>query len=110
MLPVSLELACELTRNAGGSSALLWFGGNLFAIVFVLSAGALRAGPDAHPPLNMLHTLIFLGVIAMVVCSLIFLLRGEQKRKLLDEQILTESAAGLIALSPTIDYLKHHNI
>ena len=26
MLPISLELACELTRNAGGSSALLWFG------------------------------------------------------------------------------------
>jgi len=98
MLPVSLELACELTRNAGGSSALLWFGGNLFAIVFVLSAGALRAGPDAHPPLNMLHSLIFLGVFAMVTCSLIFLLRGEQKRKLMDEKRLTESAVGLIAL------------
>lgn len=25
MLPVSLELACELTRNADGSSAILWF-------------------------------------------------------------------------------------
>jgi MFS transporter, FLVCR family, MFS-domain-containing protein 7 len=24
MLPVALELACELTRNADGSSALLW--------------------------------------------------------------------------------------
>lgn len=25
MLPVGLELGCELTRNADGSSALLWF-------------------------------------------------------------------------------------
>lgn len=26
MLPVGLELGCDLTRNAEGSSALLWFG------------------------------------------------------------------------------------
>lgn len=25
LLPVALELACELTRNADGSSAVLWF-------------------------------------------------------------------------------------
>lgn len=25
VLPVSLELGCELTRNADGSSAILWF-------------------------------------------------------------------------------------
>lgn len=25
MLPVGLELGCELTRNSGGSSAVLWF-------------------------------------------------------------------------------------
>lgn len=55
MLPIGLELACELTRNAGGSSALVWFGyvlvdsflttviydcnrnsGYLFGVVFVL--------------------------------------------------------------------------
>ncbi|EDR11851.1 uncharacterized protein LACBIDRAFT_313717 [Laccaria bicolor S238N-H82] len=36
MLPVSLELACELTRNADGSSAILWFTGNLFGVIFVL--------------------------------------------------------------------------
>lgn len=54
MLPVALELACDLTRNADASSSLLWFGyaliipficvshevnrGNLFAIVFILGA------------------------------------------------------------------------
>ncbi|KAF8972983.1 major facilitator superfamily domain-containing protein [Flammula alnicola] len=36
MLAVGMELACELTRNADGSSAILWFAGNLFAVVFVL--------------------------------------------------------------------------
>jgi len=91
MLPVSLELACELTRNAGGSSALLWFGGNLLSIVFVLSAGALRAGPDAHPPLNMRKALIFMGTFAMAVCFSILLVRGEQKRKLMDEAKQDES-------------------
>jgi len=98
MLPISLELACELTRNADGSSALLWFGGNVFGIAFVLGAGALRAGPDAHPPLNLLKALIFLGVFAMAICSLIFLLRGEQKRKMMDEEKLKESAVRLTTL------------
>jgi MFS family permease len=95
MLPVALELGCELTRNADGSSALIWFGGNVFAIAFVLGAGALRAGPDAHPPLNMVKALIFMGVFAMATCSLIFLLRGELKRKMMDEEKLRESTVRL---------------
>lgn len=54
MLPVGLELACEVTRNADGSSAILWFTsvlcicffesflsvvhyrGNLFGVMFIL--------------------------------------------------------------------------
>ncbi|KAF7361938.1 MFS general substrate transporter [Mycena venus] len=38
MLPVALELACEITRNADGSSALLWFACNGFAIIFILGS------------------------------------------------------------------------
>jgi MFS transporter, FLVCR family, MFS-domain-containing protein 7 len=38
----------------------------------------------------MLKALIFMGVCAMVVCSLIFLVRGEQKRKLMDEERLNQ--------------------
>jgi MFS transporter, FLVCR family, MFS-domain-containing protein 7 len=64
----------------------------------LVAAGALRGGPDAHPPLNMLKALIFMGVFAMVICSLIFLLRGEQKRKMMDEEKLRESAIGLTSL------------
>ena len=67
-----------------------------------IAAGALRASPDAHPPLNMLKALIFMGVSGMAVCSLIFLLRGEQKRKLMDEEKLRESAVGLTTL-PTYE-------
>jgi hypothetical protein len=40
----------------------------------------------------MLQALISMGVLAMVSCSLVFLLRGEQKRKLMDEEKLKESA------------------
>jgi len=88
MLPVGLELGCELTRNANASSAVLWFTGNLFGVVFVLSEGALRAGPDADPPLNMRRALIFNGSIIMASASLVFLLHGRQVRKERDEQRL----------------------
>jgi MFS transporter, FLVCR family, MFS-domain-containing protein 7 len=35
MLPVGLELACELTRNPGGSSAIAWF-----SCVYVIIVGS----------------------------------------------------------------------
>ncbi|KAF5380571.1 hypothetical protein D9615_004653 [Tricholomella constricta] len=88
MLPVGLELGCELTRNANASSAVLWFAGNLFGVIFVLSEGALRAGPTANPPLNMHRALIFNGTIIMISASLIFLIHGRQVRKERDEQKL----------------------
>lgn len=91
MLPVSLELACELTRNADGSSAILWFTGNLFGVIFVLSQGALRAGPNASPPLNMYRALVFNGVFVITAASTVFLIRGVQKRKQLDELKLQEA-------------------
>ena len=53
--------------------------------------GALRAGPNASPPLNMRRSLIFLGVVVLSLSSLIFFLRGEQRRKAMDEQKLKES-------------------
>ncbi|KAJ3975765.1 major facilitator superfamily domain-containing protein [Lentinula raphanica] len=86
MLPVGLELASDLTRNAEGSSAILWFMGNLFNIVFVLVEDALRAGSDANPPLNMRRGLIFNGVFVLVSVLLIWLIKGEQVRKKIDEE------------------------
>ncbi|KAK7057238.1 MFS general substrate transporter [Favolaschia claudopus] len=86
MLPVALELACEVTRNADGSSALLWFACNGLAIVFILVEGALREGPDASPPLNMRRALIFSGTVVMTICSSVFFLQGRQTRKQLDQE------------------------
>lgn len=36
LLPVALELAVELTRNANASTAMLWASSNLFSIILVL--------------------------------------------------------------------------
>ncbi|KAJ6596043.1 major facilitator superfamily domain-containing protein [Mycena sp. CBHHK59/15] len=91
LLPVALELGCEVTRNAQGSSALLWFIVNLFEIIFVQAQGALRAGPSAHPPLNMHRALIFSGAVVMSVTLLVFRIRGKQVRKELDEQMQAQS-------------------
>lgn len=83
--------------------------GNLFTVAFVLSkqlyllllqvarltllivAGALRAGPDASPPLNMKKHLVFQGVIVLVICATIFLLHGVQRRKVADEEKMQEA-------------------
>jgi len=81
MLPIGLELGCELTRNSGGSSAILWFSGNLFGITFVLVEGALRAPATASPPLNMHKALMFNGVFIMLTCISIFSIRGTQVRR-----------------------------
>ncbi|KAJ6577555.1 major facilitator superfamily domain-containing protein, partial [Mycena capillaripes] len=86
LLPVALELGCEVTRNAQGSSALLWFTVNLFEITFVQAQGALRAGSDGHPPLNMHRALIFNGAFVVVTSLSVFVIRGKQVRKELDEK------------------------
>ncbi|KAF9050074.1 major facilitator superfamily domain-containing protein [Panaeolus papilionaceus] len=91
ILPIALELCCEITRNADGSAAIVWFAGNLLGIVFILAGGALRAGEDASPPLNMRKTLILIGVLCVAICSSVFFICGEQKRKTLDEQKLQRS-------------------
>ncbi|GJE88916.1 MFS general substrate transporter [Phanerochaete sordida] len=90
LLPLALELAIELTRNASGSVALQWFAGNLMGVIFVHTAGALRAGPDANPPLNMHRALIFLGAFVCSAVVTIFGLRGRQARREMDERVLRE--------------------
>ena len=48
--------------------------------------GALRAGPNATPPLNMKHALIFNGAFAMVAAAFVVPLKGKQDRRRLDEE------------------------
>ncbi|THH29307.1 hypothetical protein EUX98_g4887 [Antrodiella citrinella] len=85
MLPVALELAAELTRNADGSSAVLWFSGNIFGAMFVLVNGALRASDSGNPPQNMHRSLIFQGVFILGSVLFVVLLKGKQVRREQDE-------------------------
>ncbi|GBE87055.1 predicted protein [Sparassis crispa] len=92
LLPVALELAVELTRNADGSSAVLWGSANLFAVIFVVVEGALRAGPDARPPYNMSRALIFQGVLACTIVVALAL-EGKQQRRAEDERRIAAARA-----------------
>ena len=47
LLPVALELAVELTRNANASSAMLWASSNLCAVILVLGEPSHSAAPRA---------------------------------------------------------------
>ncbi|KAL0577033.1 hypothetical protein V5O48_004967 [Marasmius crinis-equi] len=93
MLPVGLELGCDVTQNAEASSSLLWFAGNGLTIIFVLAEDGLRAGPDDFPPLHMRRSLIFQAVMVMVAVALTMCIRGKQVRKELDVQKAQEAAA-----------------
>ncbi|EKM52316.1 uncharacterized protein PHACADRAFT_211587 [Phanerochaete carnosa HHB-10118-sp] len=94
LLPVALELGVEVTRNADGSSALLWCIANLISIASVLIQGALRGGPDAHPPFNMHRGLIFQGILVCCTVFTVFGLKGKHARREMDERAMQE-AAGL---------------
>lgn len=109
MLPVGLELACELTRNADGSSALLWFqyviiisffevapdadtylrssSANMWTIIIVEIQTALTASPTATPvPYSMHKALVFSGIFTLVIASFTLLLDGKQTRRAIDEK------------------------
>lgn len=90
LLPVAIELGVELTRNSDGSSAILWFFGNLVCIIFILVQDALRASPAADPPQNMHRSIIFNGAWVVTITASIFFLRGKQTRRELDEQMNEE--------------------
>jgi len=90
LLPVGIELGVELTRNPDGSSALLWFFGNLLSIIFILGDDALRASPAASPSQNMHRAIVFNGVWVFAVAMLSFFLRGHQARRELDERMNDE--------------------
>ncbi|KAG8742725.1 hypothetical protein FRC10_000999 [Ceratobasidium sp. 414] len=81
LLPVALEIGCEVTRSAETSSAVLWFTGNLLSVVFVLSMDALRDdSPGANPPSNMRKSLIFQA------CFVAAIARLESARRAEDDQ------------------------
>ncbi|KZT69101.1 MFS general substrate transporter [Daedalea quercina L-15889] len=92
LLPVALELAVELTRNANASCAMLWASSNTCGVVFVLSQGALRASANADPPYNMYRAIIFQGAVATAAAIVIFFMEGKQVRRSADEQAQAQIA------------------
>ncbi|KAJ8077170.1 hypothetical protein PM082_001598 [Marasmius tenuissimus] len=99
LLPVGLELGCDVTQDAEASSSLMWFSGNAFCIIFLLAEDALRAPADASPPLNMRNAMIFQGVGVTIAAIITLFLQGKQVRKELDVQKAQE-AATTIPMSP----------
>lgn len=65
LLPLALELGCDLLEDPETSSAILWCLGNLSTIIFVLVEGALvDNSPSASPHGNLHKATIFAGVMA----------------------------------------------
>ncbi|KAI0830125.1 MFS general substrate transporter [Trametes gibbosa] len=87
LLPAVLELAVELTRNADGSSAILWASTNACGLVFVVVEGALRAGSDGSPALNMHRSAIFQASVVAAVIIPLYLVEGKQTRRARDEEM-----------------------
>ncbi|EJD52795.1 MFS general substrate transporter [Auricularia subglabra TFB-10046 SS5] len=90
LLPVGLEIGCEVTRNPETSSAILWFVANALNIIFVPILHAMRASDDANPPRNFRSGLILNACLMVFSALLVFGIRGRQKRRELDLQMAHE--------------------
>lgn len=102
LVPVALEYLTELSYPCSPevTSTVAWASGQLLGGIFILISDALKAGPDANPPLHMQNSLIFHAVLALAVVPLILCLglfgRGEYvelKRTRSDKRRLGAPAA-----------------
>ncbi|KAG9008987.1 hypothetical protein FRB90_008665 [Tulasnella sp. 427] len=86
LLPVTLELGCEVTRNAELSGAMLWLAANAVGLFLVLISDVLKAGPNANPPYNLKKQLILHAAFALSIIPLVLCMRGKQVRREMDEE------------------------
>ncbi|KAK7991854.1 Major facilitator superfamily domain-containing protein 7 [Apiospora saccharicola] len=83
LVPVALEYLTELSYPCSPevTSTVGWASGQLLGGIFILISDALKAGPDANPPLHMQNSLIFHAALALAVVPLVLCLglfgRGE---------------------------------
>ena len=72
LVPVVLEFLVEIHHPLGPEvgSTVCWVAGQLFGGIFIIVQNALKAGPEAIPPLNMKRALVFQAVLALVVMPL----------------------------------------
>ena len=82
ILPVSLELAAECTFpvSESVSASVLWGVSQVASFCSTLIMDALRAGPDASPPFNMKHALIYAIVLSCVGTIPALFLTSDLKR------------------------------
>ncbi|CAE6493347.1 unnamed protein product [Rhizoctonia solani] len=93
LLPITLEIACEITRSPEASSAILWLLAYLLTTIFIPIVDHMRDdSPTANPPSNMRRGLIFEAGIAASCVVIILGLRGKQSRRELDVQKQQEAA------------------
>ncbi|KAG9008983.1 hypothetical protein FRB90_008661 [Tulasnella sp. 427] len=86
LLPVTLELGCEVTRNAELSGAMSWLAANAVSLFLVLISDLLEAGPSANPPYNLKKQLILHAAFAVSNIPLVLCMKGKQVRREMDEE------------------------
>lgn len=92
IIPVSLELAAECTFpvSESVSASVLWLVSQVSSFVTTFIMDALRAGPDASPPNNMKHALIYAIVLACCGAVPSLFLRSDLKRIHRDRNAIEE--------------------
>ncbi|KAI7901997.1 major facilitator superfamily domain-containing protein [Cokeromyces recurvatus] len=82
IIPVSLELAAECTFpvSESVSASILWGVSQVSSFCTTFIMDALRAGPDASPPYNMKHALIYAIVLSCIGAIPSFFLSTDLKR------------------------------
>ncbi|KAG2212795.1 hypothetical protein INT46_002123 [Mucor plumbeus] len=92
IIPVSLELAAECTFpvSESVSASVLWLVSQVSSFVTTFIMDALRAGPDASPPNNMKHALIYAIVLACCGAIPSLFLRSDLKRIHRDQNAVEE--------------------
>jgi len=84
LLPTALELGVECTFPVpeGTSTGLLWMSSQLASLIIQSIMNFLRAGPNATPPYNMEHAVIFSSSLALFASLLgMFGFRGSERRR-----------------------------
>ncbi|KAH7027886.1 major facilitator superfamily domain-containing protein [Microdochium trichocladiopsis] len=76
LVPVALEFLCEITHPLSPevTSTIAWSGGQLLGGIFIVISDALKAGPEADPPLNLFWALVFSAIIASLMVPLVLCL------------------------------------
>lgn len=73
LVPIALEFLCEITHPLSPevTSTTAWTGGQFLGGIFILISDALKAGPEAEPPLNLFWALVFTAILAALTVPMV---------------------------------------